>query len=135
MARRDASGLVLPDHGPALLIVDDAELVDDPDGSLLQLVTRPRRGALVVAAARPEALRQSYGHWTGAVRRSRLGVVMAGATDLDADLLGATLPRWLPVEPRPGLAHLVCDGTVTLVQVARDTQAEAHPAVALAAVS
>jgi S-DNA-T family DNA segregation ATPase FtsK/SpoIIIE len=103
-------------------VVDDAELVDDPTGAIGRLVASRRPGLLVIAAGRPESLRAAYGHWTAGVRRSRLGVVMAGATDMDADLLGATLPRWSPIAPRPGLAHLVADGTEVLVQCALEAR-------------
>ena len=43
---------------------------------------------MIVATGKPDSLRQSYGHWTGVVRRSRLGIVMAAASDLDGDLVG-----------------------------------------------
>jgi S-DNA-T family DNA segregation ATPase FtsK/SpoIIIE len=110
----------VPASGPALLVVDDAELVDDPTGAITRLVASRRPGLLVVAAGRAESLRAAYGHWTGLLRRSRLGIVMSGSTDSDADLLGATLPRWSPIPPRPGLGHLVSDGTEVLVQCATD---------------
>jgi S-DNA-T family DNA segregation ATPase FtsK/SpoIIIE len=110
----------VPVAGPALLVVDDAELVEDPTGALSRLVAGRRSGLLVVIAGRPESLRAAYGHWSSGVRRSRLGVVMTGSTDMDADLLGATLPRWPPIPPRPGLAYLVADGTATLAQCAID---------------
>jgi S-DNA-T family DNA segregation ATPase FtsK/SpoIIIE len=111
----------LPPDGDALIIVDDAELVDDPSGVLASLTSSRRDGLTVVAAARPEALRASYGHWTGAVRRSRLGLVMAACADIDGDLLNVVVPRRLPVAARPGLAWLVADGGSQLVQLARET--------------
>jgi hypothetical protein len=46
-------------------------------------------------------------------------VVLAAANDLDGDLLGATLPRRLPIPARPGLAWLIADGDQRLVQIAR----------------
>jgi DNA segregation ATPase FtsK/SpoIIIE, S-DNA-T family len=104
--------------GPLLVIVDDAELVDDPHGVLAAMAGSGRAGRTVVAAGRPEALRQSYGHWTTVLRRSRTGLVSANANDIDGDLLGAVLPRRLPVEARPGLAWLITPGAVALVQVA-----------------
>lgn len=106
--------------GPTLLVVDDAELVDDPDGRLAALLSERRPGHLVVAAGRGDAIRQSYGHWTTVVRRSRRGLVMAAAGEVDGDVLGVALPRRIPIPPRPGLAHLVADGTTTLVQCALD---------------
>jgi S-DNA-T family DNA segregation ATPase FtsK/SpoIIIE len=110
----------LPPQGRALIAVDDAELVDDIGGALAKLAASRRPGLLIVATGKPDSLRQSYGHWTGIVRRSRLGIVMAASNDLDGDLLGATLPRHLPIAARPGLAWLVSDGDVELVQLAVD---------------
>jgi S-DNA-T family DNA segregation ATPase FtsK/SpoIIIE len=108
----------LPDSDPALLLVDDAEAVDDPGGRLAALAAGARPGTCIVAAGRPDALRQLYGHWTTVVRRSRIGVVHTGGSELDGDLLGAVLPRRTPVPARPGLAWLVSDGRVHLLQVA-----------------
>ena len=47
---------------------------------------------------------------SSAVRRSRLGLILAACSDLDGDLLAAALPRRRPLAPRPGLAWLVADG-------------------------
>jgi len=110
----------LPPHGRVLIAVDDAELVDDVGGALAKLAASRRPGLMIVATGKPDSLRQSYGHWTGVIRRSRLGIVMAASNDLDGDLLGATLPRHLPIAARPGLAWLVSDGNVDLVQIAVD---------------
>ena len=110
----------VPPTGRVLIAVDDAELIDDPDGALAKLAASRRPGLLIVATGKPDSLRQSYGHWTGVIRRSRLGIVSAASNDLDGDLLGATLPRHLPVAARPGLAWMISDGDVELVQVAVD---------------
>jgi DNA segregation ATPase FtsK/SpoIIIE, S-DNA-T family len=75
----------------------------------------------VIAAANPSALRQQYGHWTAAVRRSQTGLVLARSDRMDGELLGAVLPRDLPVAPRPGLAWMVQQAVPTLVQVAIPT--------------
>jgi S-DNA-T family DNA segregation ATPase FtsK/SpoIIIE len=107
--------------GPQLLVIDDAELVDDVNGAFAAIIASHRPGLLVIAAGRPDALRQSYGHWTSVVRRSRLGIVAAGSSDLDGDLVGALLPRRLPVSPRPGLMYIVDNGSLTLVQTALDS--------------
>lgn len=111
---------------PMLLVVDDADLVDDPDGRLAALIAHTHAAAAhvtVVAAARPDGLRQAYGHWTAVVRRSRIGLVATGGSDLDGDLLGAVLPRRVPIAPRPGLMWLVDGGHHRLVQVATDRPA------------
>ena len=103
--------------GPGVLVVvDDAERVDDPDGRLARLVAQ--RGVTFAVAARLEAVRVAYGHWTREVARSRCGLIMTSMGDLDGELLGVTLPRrsWIP--PRPGLAWMVDQGGHRLVQVA-----------------
>lgn len=109
----------LPTTGRLLLLVDDAEAVDDPSGRLAACATA-RPHACVVAAGRPEALRQAYGHWTGVVRRSRTGIVLTGGSEVDGDLFGATLPRRTPIAPRPGLAWSVVCGAASLTQLAVD---------------
>ncbi len=110
----------IPSTGRVLIAIDDAEMVDDVGGALAALVASRRHGLLIVAAGKPDSLRQSYGHWTAVVRRSRLGIVTSAANDLDGDLLGVMLPRRLPIPPRPGLVWLVADGDVVLTQVAID---------------
>ena len=116
----DTAALVaaVPNDRPVLAVIDDAELVDDPTGVLAALITDRRDHVTVVAAGRGDSLRSNYGHWSAAVRRSRLGLVMAAANELDGDLLGATLPRRLPIPARPGLAWLIADGDRRLMQVA-----------------
>jgi S-DNA-T family DNA segregation ATPase FtsK/SpoIIIE len=110
----------IPSTGRVLIAIDDAEMVDDVGGALAALAASRRHGLLVVATGKPDSLRQSYGHWTAVVRRSRLGIVTSAANDLDGDLLGVTLPRRLPIPPRPGLVWLVADGDAVLTQVAVD---------------
>ncbi len=107
---------------PALLTIDDADLVDDVDGRLAALIKRAPLGLTVAIAARADALRQAYGHWTALVRRSRLGVVTIGGggtlNELDGDLLGASLPHRLPVPQRPGLGWMITGDAPLLVQIA-----------------
>lgn len=104
---------------PALLVIDDAEAVDDASGRLATLAAR-ESGLCIAAAGRPDALRQTYGHWTGVVRRSRLGLIATGGTDLDGDLLSVLLPRHSPVAARPGLWWVADSGAVRLMQMAMD---------------
>jgi DNA segregation ATPase FtsK/SpoIIIE, S-DNA-T family len=110
----------VPDTGAVLIAIDDAELVDDPGGTLATMAASRRAGLMIVATGKPDSLRQSYGHWTGVVRRSRLGIVTSASNDLDGDLLGAVLPRRLPIAARPGLVWLVSDGEISLTQIAID---------------
>jgi S-DNA-T family DNA segregation ATPase FtsK/SpoIIIE len=101
---------------PVLVVVDDAERVDDPDGDIARLVGRS--GVTFAVAARLEAVRVAYGHWTREVARSRCGLIMTSMGDLDGELLGATLPRRSPILPRPGLAWAIDHEGHRLVQVA-----------------
>jgi DNA segregation ATPase FtsK/SpoIIIE, S-DNA-T family len=106
----------LLDEVPALVVVDDADRVDDLDGALARLVARP--GVTFAVAARLEAVRASYGHWTREVARSRCGLLMTSRGDVDGELLGVTLPRRSSIAPRPGLAWIVDQHGHRLVQVA-----------------
>ena len=117
----------LPPDGPLLLVVDDSEMVDDPGGRLAALAAGQRPNTWIVAAGRPDALRQLYGHWTTVVRRSRCGLILTGGSDLDGDLLGVMLPRRTPVPARPGLAWSVANGTAALTQLAVDSNLSTRP--------
>jgi S-DNA-T family DNA segregation ATPase FtsK/SpoIIIE len=108
-----------PPDRPCLVVVDDAEGFDDADTALAGLVAERRPGLLVLAGGRPAALRALYGHWTTAVRRSRLGLLMAACVDTDGDVLGESLPRHPPLPPRPGLAWVIGAGHRELAQIGR----------------
>ena len=103
---------------PTLLLVDDAENVDDQGRTLNGLLSAANASVHVIAAGRAESLRQAIGHWTAVVRRSRTGVLLAPDLYSDGQLLGAVLPRRHSVPPRPGLGYLVQGGEIELVQVA-----------------
>jgi S-DNA-T family DNA segregation ATPase FtsK/SpoIIIE len=102
--------------GSVLVVVDDAERVDDPDGALTRLLARPR--VTFAVAARLEAVRVAYGHWTREVARGRCGLIMTSMGEVDGELLGATLPRRSMIPPRPGLAWIIDHDGQRLVQVA-----------------
>jgi S-DNA-T family DNA segregation ATPase FtsK/SpoIIIE len=104
------------DRGSILVVVDDAERVDDPGGTLARLLTQPR--VTFAIAARLEAVRVAYGHWTREVARSRCGLIMTSKGEVDGELLGATLPRRSMIPPRPGLAWIIDHDGQRLVQVA-----------------
>ncbi len=110
----------IPSGDPCLLVVDDAERVDDVGGALAGLAGERRSGLLIACAGRPDALRAAYGHWTTVIRRSRTGVLMAGCSDVDGDVLGELLPRRRPLPVRPGLGWVVGGGHRALVQLGRD---------------
>ena len=104
------------DAGPVLVVVDDAERVDDPSGVLTRLLACP--GTTFAVAARLDAVRVAYGHWTREVARSRCGLIMTAMGDVDGELLGVTLPRRSLIPPRPGLAWIIDHHGQRLVQVA-----------------
>jgi DNA segregation ATPase FtsK/SpoIIIE, S-DNA-T family len=106
------------DAARTVLLVDDAELVDDPSSTLLRLVSGGCAELAVVAAGRVDALRSAYGHWTQVLRRQRRGLLLRPTSDLDGDVLGVSLPRRESVAPAPGRGYLVFDGGCALVQLA-----------------
>ncbi|MFF4749083.1 FtsK/SpoIIIE domain-containing protein [Streptomyces sp. NPDC002514] len=105
--------------GPTLLLVDDADTVEDETGALERWLSAAGPGRHLVAAGRADALRRLYGHWTQPARDSRCGVLLAPDHDLDGDLLGAALPRHDRMAALPGRGYLVVDGVAGGVQLAR----------------
>jgi DNA segregation ATPase FtsK/SpoIIIE, S-DNA-T family len=115
----DVVAALLRDPAPALVLIDDAEDLDDPDGVLAELCARRVAGLHVVAAGRSDALRHAHGHWTRSVRRARTGLLLRPVIETDGDLLGVTLPRRTPCRTGPGRGFLVVDGELELVQLGR----------------
>lgn len=105
--------------GPTLVLIDDAEGIDDNDGRIAQLLALGRPHVHLAIAGRNDVLRTQYGHWTQTVRRSKAGVLLNPNLDLDGDLLGTRLPNRVPLAMVQGRGFLVCDGSTELVQVAQ----------------
>lgn len=105
-------------QGPLVLLVDDAEQLDDSDQAIAGLLTARPTDLLVVAAGRSDDLRTLYSHWTKTVRRSRAGVLLQPNVDFDGDLLGASLPRRAPVAVTAGRGYICTAGTVDFLQAA-----------------
>ena len=105
--------------GRVLVLVDDAEAVDDVGGVLERLSTSDRPDLLFVAAGRNDGVRAGYSHWTRPLRRSKVGVLLRPDVDLDGDILGVSLPRRAPVSMVPGRGYVAAGGEAELVQVAR----------------
>jgi S-DNA-T family DNA segregation ATPase FtsK/SpoIIIE len=110
---------------PLVLLVDDAEVVDDHDGVLARLLESPQPHLHVVAAGRTDTLRRAYGHWTQKVRESRCGLLLVPDVDMDGDLVGVTLPRVERLPPIPGRGYLASNGTVEVIQVGLPTGMQA----------
>jgi S-DNA-T family DNA segregation ATPase FtsK/SpoIIIE len=115
-ARADGVG-----DGTVVLVVDDADRVDDDRGVLSRLLER--HDVLAVVAGRSDALRADYSHWTRSVRRARTGLLLRPDREADGDLLGVTLPRHQIEPERPGRGYLVAGGPPALVQLAMPTVA------------
>jgi S-DNA-T family DNA segregation ATPase FtsK/SpoIIIE len=117
-AAEAALAAVAENEGPHVVLVDDAELFEDGVGVLRDLLARRRGDLHVIAAGRTDGLRSAYGHWTGEVRRSRLGFALR-PQDMDGDLWNTFLPRHRPAHLGAGRGYLIVDGQTELVQAAR----------------
>jgi S-DNA-T family DNA segregation ATPase FtsK/SpoIIIE len=102
-----------------LLLIDDAEVIEDSMNVLDGLFGGHRANLFAVAAGRAESLRGMFSHWSRSLRRAKLGVLLRPNTDLDGDLLGVNLPRRPPVAMTVGRGFLVNSGDVEIVQLAR----------------
>lgn len=102
--------------GPVVLLIDDAERVEDADQSIASLLNAPPHGLSVFAAARAADLRTMYSHWSKTVRKARCGVLLQPDTDYDGELLGVKLPRTAPVAITPGRGYMCVGGVAALVQ-------------------
>ena len=104
--------------GRVLVLVDDAEAIDDAGGVLDRLSTSDRPDLLFVAAGRNDGIRTGYSHWTRPLRRSKLGVLLRPDVDLDGDILGVTVPRRSLVAMAPGRGYVAVASDAELAQVA-----------------
>lgn len=124
-------------RGPLILLIDDAETVDDSPGVISGLLSGGREDAHLIVSVRNSAARKLYSHWTQAVRASRRGVLLMPDWSDDGDLLGVGLPRTDPYGRGPGRGYLAMDDTLTAVQLAQaedeDLAAPGPPVAAAAA--
>jgi S-DNA-T family DNA segregation ATPase FtsK/SpoIIIE len=111
-------------EGVKLLLIDDAETVEDPRRILADLLSAPGTGVHALIAGRAETFR-ALGHWSNPARRSRTGLLLAPDVQMDGALLGATLPRRPAPPVRPGCGYLVRPADFELVQVATVSAEEA----------
>ena len=105
-------------HGPLVLLVDDADLVDDKAGTIESFMNARCSGVHVIAAGRADNLRRTFGHWTQTVRDSRCGLLLVPDHDLDGNLLSVDLPNVERTLPTPGRGYLVQEGQHSGIQVA-----------------
>jgi S-DNA-T family DNA segregation ATPase FtsK/SpoIIIE len=101
----------------SVLLVDDADAVEDPTRALSDLFSAPLSTLHAIVAGRTDALK-TLGHWSVGVRRSRTGLLIQPDVTVDGQLLGVTLPRRPPPPVRPGCGYLIDASGFELVQVA-----------------
>jgi DNA segregation ATPase FtsK/SpoIIIE, S-DNA-T family len=104
--------------GRHIVLIDDAEALDDPTGAVDALLKRLLPNVHVFAAGRADLLRTAYGHWTQTVRRSGTGVLLRPDVDFDGDLLAVRLPRLAPVAVTVARGWLVNNGEAEFIQAA-----------------
>ncbi len=104
---------------PSLLLIDDADEIDDECGELEQLLRQTPVGLTIIAAGHSSRLRQRYGHWSAGVRDSRCGLLLQPDADYDGELLGVRLPRSPPIAMTEGRGYWCEQGQATLVQSMR----------------
>jgi S-DNA-T family DNA segregation ATPase FtsK/SpoIIIE len=102
--------------GPSVLLVDDADRLDDPADTLSSLV-RLATGPSIVAATAAQRLRGRFGHWSADLRSCRSGIIFRPGP-LDGDLLGLILPPRVELPPLPGRGLIVSEGGARVGQVA-----------------
>jgi S-DNA-T family DNA segregation ATPase FtsK/SpoIIIE len=99
------------------VMIDNAHRVDDL-GLLTEIAKGEHPHVTVFAAARADAVRTTYGHWTREIAKSRCGIVLASRSDSDGDVIGVQLPRRPLIAARPGLGWIVDGGPLRCVQIA-----------------
>ncbi len=114
-----AARLHQPARVPLLVLADDAEAIDDPDGVLDQLVRHSPGHVRVIVAGLSDRLRRAYGHWTHNVRGHTPGLALRADLDADTELWGVARVRLPPLPWCAGRALLLTDAGSEVIQVAR----------------
>ena len=115
---------------PVLLLIDDAERIDDADQGIANLLKAESPFVRVIASGKPGELRTMYSHWTKAVRKSRTGVLLQPHIDYDGDMFSMTLPRRAPVTLTTGRGYVVLGGSTVLAQTMCPDDLEVRPKMA-----
>ena len=112
---------------PVLLLIDDAERIDDADQGIANLLKAESPFVRVIASGKPGELRTMYSHWTKAVRKSRTGALLQPHIDYDGDMFSMTLPRRAPVTLTTGRGYVVLGGSAVLAQTICPDDFEVRP--------
>jgi S-DNA-T family DNA segregation ATPase FtsK/SpoIIIE len=103
--------------GPrCLLLIDDAEQIDEGD-PLTRLVVQRSSRLRIIAAGPSDVLRGLYGHWTQDLRRSRIGCALRPSDISDGDIWHAQFPQGRHQSYPVGRGYLVAPGHTELVQL------------------
>ncbi|WP_131739776.1 FtsK/SpoIIIE domain-containing protein [Actinomadura roseirufa] len=112
---------VIGDEHRYVVVVDDAELIDetDLDDALRGLLRTARDGEhAVVIGGTTTDLGRGYRGFLADTRRSRSGVLLSIESPDDGDLFGLRLPRNAPLTGPTGRGLFVATGATTQIQVA-----------------
>ena len=114
--------IVATTPSPHLILVDDADQIEDEQDVFSRLLTLRRPDVHLVIAGRADALRTKYGHWTAKVRRSKVGLLLKPNLDTDGEVLDVELPKRHRVHMMAGRGYLVDNGDLEVVQTAIRTE-------------
>ncbi len=107
------------DATPFVVLVDDADLVDTANESLIELASRRTGDAALIVAGTTEFLRSgSYKSFVADARKSRCGMLLCPESSFDGQMLSLSLPRGTAITGPPGRGFLGVGGEHTLVQAA-----------------
>ncbi|WP_328295773.1 FtsK/SpoIIIE domain-containing protein [Kineococcus sp. NBC_00420] len=118
----DLEPVLGPAAGPAVLLVDDAELLKNcaADSWLAALVARAGRdGTGVIVAGETAEVGAGFSNWQVPLRRNRCGVLIAPSDIMAGDVVGVRVPRsalGAPAQPGRVLLH-TGDGELRTVAV------------------
>ncbi len=102
--------------GPLVVLIDDAEKVDDDTDAIADLIAANQPDVHIIAAGRAEDLRSVYSGWTANIRKSHTGILLHPNPDYDGDLLSTVIPRTPPVALGQARGYLCVSGVSTFVQ-------------------
>ena len=103
---------------PGLVLVDDAESLDDATGAFAALIGERNEHLHVIAAGDGDLLRSAYVPWLQEIKRARLGIALQADGAGEGDLWQARFPVRTDVQWPPGRGYLIGEGEPQLVQVA-----------------
>ena len=115
---------------PVLLLIDDAERIDDAGEGITNILKAESPWIRVIATGKPGELRTMYSHWTKMVRKSRTGVLLQPHVDYDGDMFSMNLPRRAPVALTSGRGYAVLGGIPVLMQAMSPDGLEIKPKMA-----